>query len=188
MAELENILESLYFSASRPISTSEVLKILDDPNYDLKAIKEAILNLEKKYQDSSFELVKVASGHRFRIKQKYSPWISKLWSEKPQKYSRALLETLSLIAYKQPVTRGEIEEVRRVSGSSQIIRTLLDRYWIKVVGHRDVPGRPALLATTKEFLDDLNISKLSQLPELPEIRNIQAEPQMNLLEETQDTL
>ena len=84
MAELENILESLYFSASRPISTSELLKILDDPNYDLKAIKEAIINLEKKYQDSSFELVKVASGHRFRIKQKYSPWISKLWSEKPQ--------------------------------------------------------------------------------------------------------
>ena len=94
--ELENILESLYFSASRPISTSEVLKILDDPAYDLKSVKEAITNLEKKYQDSSFELVKVASGHRFRIKQKYSPWISKLWSEKPQKYSRALLETFYL--------------------------------------------------------------------------------------------
>ena len=102
---------------------------------------------------------------------------------KPQKYSRALLETLALIAYKQPITRGEIEEVRGVSVSSQIIRTLLDRSWIKVVGHRDVPGRPALFSTTKDFLDDLNLSKLSDLPKLPEIQNIPEEAQISLLNE-----
>ena len=173
MSSLENIIESLYFSASRPISESEIVKILNDSNYDLKAVKNAISILEKKYQESSFELVKVASGHRFRIKQEY--------------YSRALLETLSLIAYKQPITRGEIEQVRGVSVSSQIIRTLLDRSWIKVVGHRDVPGRPALLATTKEFLDDLNISKLSELPELPELGSIPSEVQIPLLDEAQES-
>ena len=110
--------------------------------------------------------------------------MAKLWEAKPQKYSRALLETLALIAYKQPITRGEIEEVRGVSVSSQIIRTLLDRSWIKVVGHRDVPGRPALFSTTKDFLDDLNLSKLSDLPELPEIQNIPEEAQISLLNES----
>ena len=119
-----------------------------------------------------------------RIRQEYSAWVAKLWEAKPQKYSRALLETLALIAYKQPITRGEIEEVRGVSVSSQIIRTLLDRSWIKVVGHRDVPGRPALFSTTKDFLDDLNLSKLSDLPELPEIQNIPEEAQISLLNES----
>ena len=132
------------------------------------------------YNDRSFELVKVANGFRLKIRQNYSPWISKLWESKPQKYSRAMMETLALIAYKQPLTRGEIEEVRGVSVSSQIIRTLLDRNWIKVVGHRDVPGRPALLATTKDFLDDLDISKLSDLPDLPDIGNLPEEVQMPL--------
>ena len=119
-----------------------------------------------------------------RIRQEYSPWVAKLWEAKPQKYSRALLETLALIAYRQPITRGEIEEVRGVSVSSQIIRTLLDRSWIKVVGHRDVPGRPALFSTTKDFLDDLNLSKLSDLPELPEIQNIPEDAQISLLNES----
>ena len=140
-------------------------------------------SIEEKYSENSIELVKVASGYRLRIRQEYSPWVAKLWEAKPQKYSRALLETLALIAYKQPITRGEIEEVRGVSVSSQIIRTLLDRSWIKVVGHRDVPGRPALFSTTKDFLDDLNLSKLSDLPELPEIQNIPEEAQISLLNE-----
>ena len=189
MDNLSLIIEALLFSSSRPLNEKEIMSAFDlrsPPS--LREIKDALKAIEEKYSGNSIELVKVASGYRLRIRQEYSSWVAKLWEAKPQKYSRALLETLALIAYRQPITRGEIEEVRGVSVSSQIIRTLLDRSWIKVVGHRDVPGRPALLATTKEFLDDLNISKLSQLPELPEIGNIPAEAQMNLLEETKDTL
>jgi len=184
MDNLSLIIEALLFSSSRPLSEKEILSA-----FDLRSpptsndIKEALKSIEEKYSENSIELVKVASGYRLRIKQEYSSWVAKLWEAKPQKYSRALLETLALIAYKQPITRGEIEEVRGVSVSSQIIRTLLDRSWIKVVGHRDVPGRPALFSTTKDFLDDLNLSKLSDLPELPEIQNIPEEAQISLLNE-----
>ena len=185
MDNLSLIIEALLFSSSRPLSEKEILSA-----FDLRSpptsneIKEALKSIEEKYSENSIELVKVASGYRLRIRQEYSSWVAKLWEAKPQKYSRALLETLALIAYKQPITRGEIEEVRGVSVSSQIIRTLLDRSWIKVVGHRDVPGRPALFSTTKDFLDDLNLSKLSDLPELPEIQNIPEEAQISLLNET----
>ena len=184
MDNLSLIIEALLFSSSRPLNEKEILSA-----FDLRSpptsneIKEALKSIEEKYSENSIELVKVASGFRLRIKQEYSSWVAKLWEAKPQKYSRALLETLALIAYKQPITRGEIEEVRGVSVSSQIIRTLLDRSWIKVVGHRDVPGRPALFSTTKDFLDDLNLSKLSDLPELPEIQNIPEEAQISLLNE-----
>ena len=184
MDNLSLIIEALLFSSSRPLSEKEILSA-----FDLRSpptsneIKEALKSIEEKYSENSIELVKVASGYRLRIRQEYSPWVAKLWEAKPQKYSRALLETLALIAYKQPITRGEIEEVRGVSVSSQIIRTLLDRSWIKVVGHRDVPGRPALFSTTKDFLDDLNLSKLSDLPELPEIQKIPEEAQISLLNE-----
>ena len=184
MDNLSLIIEALLFSSSRPLNEKEILSA-----FDLRSpptsneIKEALKSIEEKYSENSIELVKVASGYRLRIRQEYSPWVAKLWEAKPQRYSRALLETLTLIAYKQPITRGEIEEVRGVSVSSQIIRTLLDRSWIKVVGHRDVPGRPALFSTTKDFLDDLNLSKLSDLPELPEIQNIPEEAQISLLNE-----
>ena len=184
MDNLSLIIEALLFSSSRPLNEKEIFSA-----FDLRSpptsneIKEALKSIEEKYSENSIELVKVASGYRLRIRQEYSPWVAKLWEAKPQKYSRALLETLALIAYKQPITRGEIEEVRGVSVSSQIIRTLLDRSWIKVVGHRDVPGRPALFSTTKDFLDDLNLSKLSDLPELPEIQNIPEEAQISLLNE-----
>ena len=181
---LENIVEALLFSSSRPLNEKEILQTFEEKDYiSLSDIKSALNDIKEKYKDNAFELVKVASGYRLRIKQDYTPWVSKLWESKPQKYSRALLETLALIAYKQPITRGEIEEVRGVSVSSQIIRTLLDRSWIKIVGHRDVPGKPALFSTTKEFLDDLNLSKLSELPELPEIQNIPQEAQISLLGE-----
>lgn len=185
MDNLSLIIEALLFSSSRPLSEKEILSA-----FDLRSpptsneIKEALKSIEDKYSENSIELVKVASGYRLRIRQEYSSWVAKLWEAKPQKYSRALLETLALIAYKQPITRGEIEEVRGVSVSSQIIRTLLDRSWIKVVGHRDVPGRPALFSTTKDFLDDLNLSKLSDLPELPEIQNIPEEAQISLLNDS----
>ena len=184
MDNLSLIIEALLFSSSRPLNEKEILSAFDLRSAPTSnEIKEALKSIEEKYSENSIELVKVASGYRLRIRQEYSPWVAKLWEAKPQKYSRALLETLALIAYKQPITRGEIEEVRGVSVSSQIIRTLLDRSWIKVVGHRDVPGRPALFSTTKDFLDDLNLSKLSDLPELPEIQNIPEEAQISLLNE-----
>ena len=184
MDNISLIIEALLFSSSRPLSEKEMLSAFDQRSPPtLNEIKEALKSIDEKYAENSIELVKVASGYRLRIRQEYSSWVAKLWEAKPQKYSRALLETLALIAYKQPITRGEIEEVRGVSVSSQIIRTLLDRSWIKVVGHRDVPGRPALFSTTKDFLDDLNLSKLSDLPELPEIQNIPEEAQISLLNE-----
>ncbi|RCL41321.1 MAG: SMC-Scp complex subunit ScpB [Gammaproteobacteria bacterium] len=184
MNKLSLIIEALLFSSSRPLSEKEIISAFEGSNPPkLNEVRDALKNIESKYLENSIELVKVASGYRLRIKQEYSSWVSKLWEAKPQKYSRALLETLALIAYKQPITRGEIEDVRGVSVSSQIIRTLLDRSWIKVVGHRDVPGKPALFSTTKDFLDDLNLSKLSDLPELPEIQNIPEEAQISLLDE-----
>jgi segregation and condensation protein B len=173
-------------SSSRPLSEAEILKAFDDAEgVDIKDIKEALIGLKEFYSDRSIELVKVANGFRLKAKQEYSIWISRLWETKPQRYSRAMMETLALIAYKQPITRAEIEEVRGVSVSSQIIRNLMDRGWIKVVGHRDVPGRPSLLSTTKDFLDDLNLRKLSDLPDLPDIGNIPEEVQMPLLIEEQ---
>ena len=178
----EKIIESLLLSSSRPLTEAEILKAFNDSaGVNLTDIKEALNKLENFYSERSIELVKVANGYRLKVKQEYSTWISKLWETKPQKFSRAMMETLALIAYKQPITRAEIEEVRGVSVSSQIIRNLMDRGWIKVVGHRDVPGRPSLLSTTKDFLDDLNLRKLSDLPELPDIRNIPEEIQMPLL-------
>jgi segregation and condensation protein B len=184
MNKLSMIIEALLFSSSRPLSEKDIISAFEGSNPpELSEVRDALKNIESKYSENSIELVKVASGYRLRIKQEYSSWVSKLWEAKPQKYSRALLETLALIAYKQPITRGEIEDVRGVSVSSQIIRTLLDRSWIKVVGHRDVPGKPALFSTTKDFLDDLNLSKLSDLPELPKIQNIPEEAQISLLDE-----
>ena len=185
MDNLSLIIEALLFSSSRPLNEKEIMSAFDlrrPPSS--REIKDALKAIEEKYSGNSIELVKVASGYRLRIRQEYSSWVAKLWEAKPQKYSRALMETLALIAYRQPITRGEIEEVRGVSVSSQIIRTLLDRSWIKVVGHRDVPGRPALFSTTKDFLDDLNLSKLSDLPELPEIQNIPEDAQISLLNES----
>ena len=184
---IEKIVESLLLSSSRPLTEAEILKAFNDSDdvnsADIKSadIKEALNKLENFYSERSIELVKVANGYRLKVKHEYSTWISKLWETKPQKFSRAMMETLALIAYKQPITRAEIEEVRGVSVSSQIIRNLMDRGWIKVVGHRDVPGRPSLLSTTKDFLDDLNLRKLSDLPELPDIGNIPEEIQMPLL-------
>ena len=182
----EKIVEALLLSSSRPLSEVEILKACeDDRQIDIGDVKAALESLKQFYSDRSIELVKVANGFRLKARQEYSSWIAKLWETKPQKYSRAMMETLALIAYKQPITRGEIEEVRGVSVSSQIIRNLMDRGWIKVVGHRDVPGRPSLLSTTKDFLDDLNLRRLSDLPNLPDIGNIPDEIQMPLFSNDQ---
>jgi len=136
------------------------------------AVKAALKLIEKESEGRGIELKRVSSGYRFQAKKDFSPWVSRLWEEKPARYSRALLETLVLMAYKQPITRGEVEQVRGVAVSTNIIKTLLERDWVKVVGHREVPGRPALYATTKSFLDYFNLKSLEELPTLAEIQDL----------------
>ena len=135
-------------------------------------IRKVLKELEEDYKDRGFELKQVASGYRIQVGQDYADWVGRLWEEKPARYSRALLETIALIAYRQPITRGEIEEVRGVSVSSNIIKTLMEREWIKVLGHKDVPGKPALYGTTRAFLDYFNLKSLDELPSLAEIRDL----------------
>lgn len=171
--ELKRIIESVLFAADEPVSLKQLQGVFAEEDApDSGAIKSAIAALQEDYADHSLELREVGSGYRFQVKQDYANWVSKLWEEKPARYSRATLETLALIAYRQPITRGEIEEIRGVSVSSQIIKTLQEREWVKVVGHRDVPGKPALYATTHEFLDYFNLQSLQDLPPLAELRDI----------------
>lgn len=171
--ELKRIIESVLFAADDPVSLNQLQAVFtEDEAPEVDAIKAAIAGLQEDYADHSLELREVSSGYRFQVKQDYANWVSKLWEEKPARYSRATLETLALIAYRQPITRGEIEEIRGVSVSTQIIKTLQERDWIKVVGHRDVPGKPALYATSKEFLDYFNLQSLQDLPPLAELRDI----------------
>jgi len=136
-------------------------------------IKAVLEDIAEDCAGRGFELKRTGSGYRFQVRQELSQWVNKLWDEKPKKYSRALLETLALIVYRQPITRGDIEEIRGVSVSSEIIKSLLEREWVRVVGHRDVPGRPALYATTKQFLDYFSLKSLEQLPALNEIKDIE---------------
>lgn len=168
------ILEALLFSAARPLSEQQLLQSFsDDERPSLGELRHALQLLQEFYATRAIELVCIASGYQFQSKINFAEWIRRLWEEKPVKYSRALLETLSLIAYRQPITRGEIEEIRGVSISSSIFKTLLeDRNWIRVVGQRDVPGRPSLYATTKLFLDYFGLNSLDQLPTLPEILSL----------------
>lgn len=171
--ELARILQALLLAAREPLSLDRLLALFSEAERPARdELKAALQQLQTEAQASSQELVELASGYRYQIRADYAPWVSRLWEEKPPRYSRALLETLALIAYRQPVTRGEIEEVRGVSVSSQIIRTLEDREWIRVVGHREVPGRPALYATTRQFLDYFNLKSLNDLPPLDEIREM----------------
>ncbi|MCK4707045.1 MAG: SMC-Scp complex subunit ScpB, partial [Gammaproteobacteria bacterium] len=144
-------------------------------------IRKALHELTDEYAARSFELKQIASGFRIQVKQDFADWVGRLWEEKPARYTRALLETMSLIAYRQPITRGEIEEVRGVSVSSNIIRTLQEREWIKVLGHKDVPGKPALYGTSREFLDYFNLKSLNELPTLSELKDLdQFHPELAL--------
>jgi segregation and condensation protein B len=135
-------------------------------------VRKALLELQQDYEQRGFELKQVASGFRVQVRQDIEPWVSRLWEEKPPRYSRALLETLALIAYRQPITRGEIEDIRGVSVSSSIIKTLQERNWVRILGHKDVPGRPAMYGTTRQFLDYFNLKSLSDLPSLTDIRDL----------------
>jgi segregation and condensation protein B len=171
---LKNILEAVLMAAGHPMSIDQLQMTLfpeGDPPEKVE-LKESLAELEQDYEGRALELVEVASGYRFQVRQSMEPWVSRLWEEKPARYSRALLETLALVAYRQPITRAEIEDVRGVSVSSSIIKTLQDREWIRVVGHRDVPGRPALFGTTREFLDYFGLKNLDELPTLAELRDI----------------
>ena len=177
---LSKIIEAILLSSGRPLSEKEITNLFDEEEKPSHSeFKDALDLIEQNSKNNSFTLSRVASGFRLQVDQAYAPYIAKIWQEKNQRYSRALMETITLIAYKQPITRSEIEEVRGVSVSSNLIKNLFEKGWIKVVGIRDVPGKPSLLGTTKEFLDDLGLKKLSDLPSLPEI-NISTESTMPL--------
>ena len=166
----EKILEAALFSAAEPLPVDKLSHLFPEENRpNTSDIRAYLSNLKTAYQDRAVELVEVASGFRFQVKQDFTPFIQRLEERKPLRYSRAFLETLALIAYRQPITRGEIEDVRGVAVNPNIIKTLLERDWIKIAGYRDVPGKPALFATTKTFLDYFNLKRISELPALSEL-------------------
>jgi segregation and condensation protein B len=184
---LKSVLEAVLMVAGEPLSLASLAALFSDEerpsdNESSKTLEE----LGDDYAERGLELREVASGYRIQVREEANPWVARLWEERPQRYSRALLETLALIAYRQPITRGDIEEVRGVSVRTNIIRTLQEREWIRVVGHRDVPGKPALFGTTRAFLDYFNLSSLDDLPSLAEIRDMDSiEPELDL--ETTDS-
>lgn len=167
------IVEGALLAAGRALSLQE-LGNLFDPNGrpSNPQFREALAQIDEDCKDRAFELRQVGSGFRFQVRQQFGTWVSRLWEEKPARYSRALLETLALVAYRQPITRAEIEDVRGVAVSTSIIKTLVERQWVKVVGHRDTPGRPAMYATTRDFLDNFNLKSLGELPSLADIKEI----------------
>ena len=167
--KIKKIIESLLFSSSYPIKVKEIKNFFSEKKVSSNLIQEIISEIEIDYSKSGVNLRKVSSGYRFQVSEDCNEWVTKFYPEKPQKYSRALMETLALIVYKQPITRTEIEAVRGVSVSSNIIKTLLEREWIKILGYKDVPGKPAIFGTTKEFLDSYNLLSLNQLPKLEDI-------------------
>jgi len=186
--KLKNIIEAALLAVAKPMSVEQILKLFsDEERPSANAIKEMLRMLQNDCESRGIELKQVASGYRYQARSEYSEWLSRLWEEKPAKYSRAALETLALIAYRQPVTRAEIEDVRGVGVSSSIIKTMMEREWVRVVGHRDVPGRPALYATTKQFLDYFNMKSLQELPTLAEIKDLdELHPELDLPEPDQD--
>jgi segregation and condensation protein B len=170
---LVQIIEGALLAAGKPLTLAQLAALFEEEaRPEGSELRAALDEVAARCENRGFELREVASGFRFQVRQALSPWVARLWQERPQKYSRALLETLALIAYRQPITRGEIEEIRGVAVSSNIIKTLHEREWIRVVGHRDVPGRPAMYATTRQFLDYFDLRTLDQLPALAEIRDL----------------
>ncbi len=180
---IRDILEAVLMAAGRPLSLDQLEAVFegDEVRPPRNLLREALQRLEADYEDRPLELRRVASGWRFQVREGFAPWVQRLWEEKPPRYSRALLETLALIAYRQPITRGQIEEIRGVSVSSHIIKTLQEREWVRVVGHLEVPGRPALYGTTRQFLDYFNLRSLDDLPTLAELRDLDGlHPELNL--------
>lgn len=187
-AQLKQLVEAAIFVADKPISRQQLKDtVLNEFTVADRTLSKILNELKLDYQPRGIQLIEVASGFRFQSLDALSPWLSKLWQESAPKYSRAMLETLALIAYRQPITRGEIEQVRGVAVSSNIIKTLTERGWIKVVGHKEVPGRPALYATTKEFLDYFSMSSLADLPDAEAFENMaensESDPTLKVLNE-----
>lgn len=175
--QLAPLLEAILLAAGRPLTLERLAELFEEYERPEPAhLRAGLAVLGGSCRKRGFELKEVASGYRLQVREKYAPWVGRLWEERPPRYSRAMLETLALIAYRQPITRGEIEEVRGVAVNSQIVKTLLERDWIRVVGYRDVPGRPAMFATTKAFLDYFDLRSLNQLPPLAEVRQPEPEP------------
>jgi len=173
--ELKNIVEAALLAAGRPLNVDELLALFaDEERPDRTELKKALDALHEEFESRGIELKEVASGYRIQVRREFATWIGRLWEERPARYSRALLETLALIAYRQPITRGEIEDVRGVTVSTHIMRTLQDRGWIRIVGHRDVPGHPEMFGTTKEFLDYFSLKSLDELPTLSQLRDIES--------------
>lgn len=193
--QLKQIIEGALFAAGKPMSPKDFAVLFDEADRPANSeITAALDELISDYSDRGVQLHKLSTGYCFRVHEDLGPWVTKLWDEKPARYTRAFLETLSIIAYRQPITRGEIESIRGVAVSSNIIKTMQDRDWVRVVGHKDVPGRPALLATTKNFLNHFNLKRLEDLPPLAEIKDLDEaaalldhEAMENDVEEEEDT-
>jgi len=171
--QLERILEAILLASAQPLSLEKLQSLFEEEERpEVAELQDALLALEQDCKNRGFELLQVASGYRYQVKAEYANWVSRLWEEKPQRYTRAMLETLALIAYRQPITRGEIEAIRGVAVSTSIIKTLQDHEWIRVIGHKDLPGRPALYATSRHFLDHFNLKSLDELPTLSQLRDL----------------
>lgn len=169
-SELKKIIEALLLSSTDPLPLDKIQEVFDEwQRPELSLLKNIMAQLKTDYEVRSFELIQVAGGYQVQTRSEYSQWIARLQIEKPSKYSRALLETLAIIAYKQPVTRADIEEIRGVAVNSHIMKTLMEREWIRIAGHKDVAGKPAVYTTTKEFLNYFNLNYLHELPSLPEV-------------------
>jgi segregation and condensation protein B len=174
--ELASLIEAFLLASGKPQSLERLYELFEEAERPAPAVfKKALEVLGKSCTGRAFELKEVGTGYRLQIREDYAPWVGRLWEERPQRYSRALLETMALIAYRQPITRGEIEDVRGVAVNSNIIKTLMEREWIRIVGYREVPGRPAMFATTKAFLDHFNLKSLDELPALAELRELELE-------------
>ena len=181
--KLKAIIEAALLASERPLSADRILNLFHVDEMPTKQdVDDALDALRSDCEERGLELLEVSTGYRYQVRQEYGEWINRMFEERAPRYSRALLETLALVCYKQPITRAEVEDVRGVAVSTNIIRTLLDREWIKLVGHRDVPGKPALYGTTRKLLDDLNLKKLDELPPLADIRDIDQIPgELNLI-------
>ncbi|MBD9484646.1 SMC-Scp complex subunit ScpB [Pseudomonas sp. PDM14] len=179
--DLAPLLEAFLLASGKPQSLERISELFEENERpELARIRDALSILAASCEGRAFELKEVASGYRLQVRERFAPWVGRLWEERPQRYSRAMLETLALIAYRQPITRGEIEDIRGVAVNSQIVKTLMEREWIRVVGYRDVPGKPAMFATTRQFLDHFNLKNLDELPTLAALRELEPEPVLAL--------
>ncbi|KAG1665689.1 Segregation and condensation protein B [Nymphon striatum] len=189
--KLHKVLDAILLSADKALSVEQMLGFFEPEDLvNRDDVKITLKTLQQSCEDRGFELVETASGYRFQTREEYKKWVTHHWDEKPSKYSRALLETLALIVYRQPITRAEIEDIRGVAVSSHIIKTLQERDWIRIVGHKEVPGRPSLLGTTRLFLDYFNLKSLDEMPSLSEVQDIdKLYPELELrLKEEQNSL